>query len=371
MSTEPYFPAPDPEWETIDPETAGFNPELLQKAVDFAVTNETEWTRDLERPLSEKMAEAPPYNEIIGPVKHRGGPNGLILRGGRIVAEWGDTNRVDMTFSATKSYLSVCAGLAVDRGLIPDVHAPVSELVDDGGFEPPHNHKITWHHLLQQTSEWEGELWGKPDLIDRNRDVNVSGPQSQKGTFRKLQEPGAFYEYNDVRVNRLSLALLRVWRQPLPDVLKTFIMDPIGASNTWQWHGYRNSYITLDGEKMQSVSGGGHWGGGLFIHSRDHARFGYLMSRRGRWGGRQLLSDRWIDQATTSSTANPGYGYLFWLNSNQVILPSMPKSSFLAIGAGSNIVCMDPVHDIVAVVRWIIRDRIDGFFAQVLAALGE
>ncbi len=105
--------------------------------------------------------------------------------------------------------------------------------------------------------------------------------------------------------------------------------------------------------------------------TRDHARFGYLMLRRGRWNGRQLLSERWIDLATTPSIPNPGYGYLFWLNSNQAILPSMPKSSFLALGAGSNIVCMDPVHDIVVVVRWMVRERIDAFFKQILAALGE
>lgn len=67
MTAKPYFPPPDPAWETIKSEAAGFNPVLLRKAVDFAIANETEWTRDLERPLSEKVAEPPPYNEIIGP----------------------------------------------------------------------------------------------------------------------------------------------------------------------------------------------------------------------------------------------------------------------------------------------------------------
>ena len=66
-------------------------------------------------------------------------------------------------------------------------------------------------------------------------------------------------EYNDVRVNRLSLAALRVLDKPLPSVLKDRIMDPIGASSSWSWNGYTTSFVDLNGEKVQSVSGGGHW----------------------------------------------------------------------------------------------------------------
>ena len=66
-------------------------------------------------------------------------------------------------------------------------------------------------------------------------------------------------EYNDVRVNRLSLAALRVLKKPLPSVLKDRIMDPIGASSSWSWNGYSTSFVDLNGEQVQSVSGGGHW----------------------------------------------------------------------------------------------------------------
>jgi CubicO group peptidase (beta-lactamase class C family) len=114
--------------------------------------------------------------------------------------------------------------------------------------------------LLNQTSEWEGVMWGKPDVADRRRGYN-----------RSLEEPGTFWEYNDVRVNRLALSLLRVWNKPLPQVLKEEIMDPIGASDTWVWHGYRNSYVQLHGRAVQSVSGGSHWGGGLWASTRDRA----------------------------------------------------------------------------------------------------
>ena len=65
--------------------------------------------------------DPPPFNQPIGPTKPRGGATGAVVRNGVIAAEWGTPNRVDMTFSATKSYLASCVGLAIDRGLIDSV----------------------------------------------------------------------------------------------------------------------------------------------------------------------------------------------------------------------------------------------------------
>ena len=370
MPTSPYFPPPGDDWERIDPREAGFDPAALQAAVDFSIARETDWARDIGEQLTERRHfEPPPWNEIIGPTRPRGGVNGLILKGGRIVAEWGDTRRVDMTFSCSKSYVSTCAGIAFDDGLIPDLDEPVRERVRDGGFDSPHNARITWAQLLQQTSEWEGELWGKPDQIDRNRDLSVEGADPNKGKPRELQEPGTYWEYNDVRVNRASLAVLRVLRRPLPEVLKERIMDPIGASDTWEWHGYRNSFVTIDGREMQSVSGGGHWGGGVFIASRDHARFGLLMLNRGRWNGRQLLSEAWIDKATAPCPINPDYGYMWWRNTPAGRFHGGTERSFYASGAGSSIVWICPEHDMVAVVRWIAKDAVNDWLRAVLRAV--
>ena len=107
--------------------------------------------------------------------------------------------------------------------------------------------------------------------------------KGRKGDARPLHPPGEFWEYNDVRVNRLSLALLQRFRRPLPEVFAERIMQPIGASSDWSWHGYRTSMVEIDGRMMELVSGGSHWGGGIAIHSEDQARIGTLMLRRGQW----------------------------------------------------------------------------------------
>jgi len=365
-----YVPAADPAaWEeTKSP--------AFDAAARFAAENEIKWSRDLAAEIPRQFEEQPPWNEVLGPVRPRGGPNGLVLRGGQIVAEWGNTRQIDQTFSVAKSYLSILAGLAVDRGLIRDMHEPVARTPginwgDDGGFEGAHNGKITWHHLLQQTSEWEGTLWDKPDLIDRNRVAGGVGSRgAKKGTHRDLQEPGGFWEYNDVRINRLSLALLRVWRRPLPEVFRELVMDPIGASRDWEWRGYRNSTVLVDGREIESVAGGTHWGGGVFIHARDQARVGLLMQRGGMWGGKRILSVEWIRSSQQPCDLFANYGYLWWLNTEQRRYPSASAGSYYAMGAGGNLTWVDPDHDLVAVLRWTDPAAADRFMGLVMAAIG-
>ena len=161
-----------------------------------------------------------------------------------------------------------------------------------------------------------------------------------------------------------------MWKRPLPEVLKQYVMDPIDASDTWKWNGYRNSWVDVDGERMWSVSGGGHWGGGMWISARDQARFGLLSLRRGEWNGEQLLSREWVDMATTPTPIQPTYGFMNWfLNTDRALMPSVPESSFYHLGAGANKIWVDPEHDLVVVLRWVASEHFDGFAKRVLAAV--
>lgn len=358
--SEPIDPGTDPGWARQNPEDLGMDPVLLGDAVEYALAHETrQIPEDPGVYLRERFAGLPDQ-DIVGPTRVRGGVNGIVLRHGYIVAEFGDTDREDMTFSVTKSYLSTVAGLAWSAGLIPDLDAPVGGVVADPAFEGPRNGAITWRHLLTQTSEWEGTLFGKPDTADR-----------REGIDRALQRPGTFWEYNDVRVNLLAYALLLRWERPLPQVLAEAVMDPIGASPDWRWYGYRTSQVDVGGVRVSSVSGGGHWGGGLFIDTRDHARFGLLALREGVWGGRRLLPAEWFGMATEPVAIQPDYGFMWWLNTELALLPSAPESAFMAVGAGwTNVIYVDREHDLVVVTRWLDGpEHVDGFLARVLASL--
>jgi CubicO group peptidase (beta-lactamase class C family) len=379
-----YYPDAD-QWLTKTPAEVNMNASKLSAAIEFVRQNESQTPKNLEEAHYQSFGKEP-FGEAIGPFSERGEATGMIIRHGYIIATWGDVNRVDMTFSVTKSFLSSIIGVAYDKGLIKNIDDTVRNAVgpiqlyrpitvdtkaEHFGepslvrlFDTPHNRTITWNHLLRQTSDWEGTLWGKPEWADR------PGDKPAEWRTRARHKPGEVYEYNDVRVNVLALAALNVWRKPLPQVLKEHIMDPIGASSTWRWFGYENSWIVLDGQLVQAVGGGGHWGGGMFINAKDMARFGYLTLQRGRWKNQQLLSDKWVTMALTPTVAQPTYGFMNWfLNTDKKFLANVPSEAFVHVGNGANIIYVDPKNDIVVVARWIQNGAMNDFIGKVLESI--
>ncbi|MGB3466696.1 MAG: serine hydrolase [Cyclobacteriaceae bacterium] len=358
-----YFP-PRNNWEEKNPDELGLQSKALEKAVKYAEDNEYSGSKDLKIAIL-KGFEREPYHYLAGPVRDRGNPAGLIIKNGYIVAKWGDVNRVDMTFSVTKSYLSTVAGLAYDRGLIESAADQVNKYVWDGTFDGKHNQKVTWDHLLTQSSDWSGELFGMKDWADR--------PPSEGDIVdwqaRKLHEPGTKFEYNDVRVNVLAYSLLQVWRKPLPTVLKSELMDKIQASGSWRWYGYDHAWVNVDGYKVQSVTGGGHSGGGIFINTMDHARFGLLFLNKGKWNNEQIISSEWIDLATRSSVANERYGYMWWLNKGKNKWKGFSEEVYYAAGFGGNFIVIDEEHDLVVVTRWLEPSKIKEFMELVGKAM--
>jgi CubicO group peptidase (beta-lactamase class C family) len=331
--------------------------------VRLAVQSDNKVDYDLRLANIKAYAREPGYR-ILGPMKQRGKPAGVVIKNGYIVAQWGDTKRVDMTFSAAKSYLSTVAGLAIDDRLIKNVDDRVEGYVWDGTFDGAHNSKITWRHLLTQSSDWSGCQFDVCDWADRP--PREGGIDDWKA--RKLLEPGSTFEYNDVRVNLLAYCLLQVYRAPLPIVLKKKIMDPIGASTTWRWYGYDNSFVNIDGIMMQSVSGGGHFGGGLFISTLDHARFGLLFARNGKWKGKQLLSQEWINAAHQPSAPNKSYGFMWWTNEENEF-KGLSKNIYSAKGFGGNHIIIDSEHDLVIVARWLEDSKVNDLVQLVVRAV--
>lgn len=380
-----YYPLAK-NWEHKSPAFFNIDTNKVKEAVDFAKAHETSQPKNLW--LSQAMQFGKePFSDPIGPMADRGPAAGIIIYKGYIIAEWGNPSSVEMTHSVTKSFVSSVVGLAYEKGLIsslddkvytylPPVEVATAEVLANENpltktsfiypFETEHNRKITWDHLLRQTSDWEGVLWGKPDWADRPSD------KPSEWTTRKRFEPGTVFKYNDTRVNALTLAATLVWRKSLPEVLRENIMNPIGASNTWVWAGYKNAWIIVDGKMIQSVSGGGHFGGGMFINAYDMGRFGLLTLRKGNWNGKQILSEDWIRKSMTPTPANTDYGFMnYYLNTDNKLYPSAPATAFAHLGNGTNAIYVDQENDLVAVVRWIEDKSMDGFVKILLSALPQ
>jgi CubicO group peptidase (beta-lactamase class C family) len=345
----PYYP-PAGQWAHKTPAEVGMEAARLSAAVEFMKAHET------TSPARDFSTQEIVFGKLLGSIPtERAATNGLIIRHGYIVAEFGDTLRPDPTYSVAKSMLSTVAGIALDRGLIPTLDDPVGNVVKDGGYDSPHNTLVTWRHHLQQESEWEGEMWGKNAKF-----IGTEAFGRGEMTPRAIKDPGSFYEYNDVRINRFALSLLRVFRKPIPDVFRDEVMNPIGASSTWKWVPYANAYVNIDGRRMASMSGGTRWGGGVWISTDDMARFGLLWLRGGKWGDRQIVSPSYVKMATTASAHGPDYGFLWWLNTTGKQWPGSPTTSYEARGSGGNVIHIDPTRDLVVVWRWSAQSA-EGF----------
>ncbi|RVT53946.1 serine hydrolase [Rubrivivax albus] len=332
---------------------------LLDGAIALAQAHETPWPRD---PFGEPPAggapwgvhqdDPPPYNRLRGPVHARGPQSGVVWRHGQPLAAWGEPARADLTFSVAKTCLALLAGVAQADGLLPDEHEPVVARLPGIGFDSDHNRPITWAMLLEQTSEWEGTCFGLPDTVDRWRKVAqdprpAGGP---KGGARPLQAPGSHWEYNDVRINQLALALLHLLRRPLPEVFLERILRPLGGGDGLAWRCYDDAWVDLPGVgRVQSVPGGTHWGGGLSISSHDLARLGQLLLD----DGAGLLPAGWVQRMRAPVAVAPFYGRLLWLNRDGQAFPGASRESVFMLGAGGHIVWVDPAHAAVVVLRWL------------------
>ncbi|OED36690.1 hypothetical protein AB833_26440 [Chromatiales bacterium (ex Bugula neritina AB1)] len=352
------------------------------ECVEYIESHSCAWSKEPdEGEWGIHRLDTPPHNRLLGPVFARGDACGLVMHEGRKLCEWGDIHRPDMTFSVTKTYLALVAGIAFDQGILSDLDESVYQSLSNSGgdaaafaataFSDNHNRQISWRNFLHFTSEWSGACFGVPDQVDHYRIVAMQ-PQTavhSKGDLRPLLKPGSYWEYNDVRINQFALALLYLSGRPLPEIFSESIMRPLGASDDWHWHGYDNSYIELSGHTYQSVPGGGHWGGGMVISACDQSRIAQLLIDDGVYEGQQLISRDWLSQMCTPCAIAPWYGYFTWLNTNHAISKAASEGSYFAFGIGGQLVWHDPQLKLVVVMRWIDDTCKEACIEKILACL--
>jgi CubicO group peptidase (beta-lactamase class C family) len=198
-------------------------------------------------------------------------------------------------------------------------------------------------------------------------------PAGPKGGARPLQAPGTYWEYNDVRINQLSLALLHLFGQPLPHVFAEHVLGPLGGDlEAFAWRGYDDAWVELPGVgRVQSVPGGTHWGAGVSIGARDQARIGQMMLDALRGAGEPVVTREWVQAMAEPCAVAPFYGRLVWLNrGTSVFASASPQAMFMA-GAGGQTVWVDPALDAVVVLRWLDVAHLPAVMRQIGAVLVE
>ena len=157
-----------------------------------------------------------------------------------------------------------------------------------------------------------------------------------------------------MRINQLALALLHLFRRPLPDVFLDEILRPLGGGDGFAWHGYDDAWVELPGVgRVPSVPGGTHWGAGVSICARDQARIGQLLLDGGAGGGRQLVSRGWIERMTRAVRDRAVLRPAALAQPQRPRLSRRSARAAFMVGAGGHYVGIDPALDAVIVLRWL------------------
>jgi len=287
-----------------------------------------------------------------------GGPWAIaIVRNGYLVREWFGVPAMPATtfdvWSCTKSATGIAFGLMFEESReqkLPhdqkiDLESAAYDFIPEGHpLSDPRKSEIKLKHLLSMTSGIPGESQGLLGIavVPGNGEFELAlGKEPSRfgaSAARMMAAPGERWDYSDAGFAHLSLIFARVTGKEIGDYMNERVFWPIGIRNvSWDLQG-----------------GSGHIGphtnahSGLHLSARDFARLGYLMAHRGRWEGKQLVPDWWIDLATRSSQAlNRSYGYTFWVNTDGAQWPTAPRDAFAFKGYAANRCYIVPSLDLV------------------------
>jgi CubicO group peptidase (beta-lactamase class C family) len=258
----------------------------------------------------------------------------VVVVGGEVLDEWGDTATKYNIHSIRKSFLSAMYGIHVREGRI-DLSKTMEQLgIDDK--EPSltaTEKKATVHDLLKARS---GVY--HPALYET---AAMKAARPARGSH----EPGTFWYYNNWDFNALGIIFERSVKNSLFREFKARIADPIGMQD-----------FSIDDTEYVTGADSVYAAYPFRMTARDMARFGLLFLRQGSWRGTQVVPKDWVAESTTSysdSGGSGGYGYLWWVAANGKHFPgaTLPDGSYSARGAGGHYILVVPAYDLVVVHR--------------------
>ena len=345
-SSSSVFPGKD--WEVATPETQGVDSAKLQEAVA----------------LLDKTVGKDGVHELV------------IVRNGRMIWHSDDIDKVHGVWSFTKVFTSTALGLLMDDGKCT-LDTKAKDILPAMTAAYP---EVTLRHFATMTSGYRAVGDEPQGTYTHGPSVTPFAPNPEP----LFTPPGSKFAYWDSAMNQFANALTHIAGEPIKNLFQRRIADPIGMNRTnWNW----GDWGTVEGLVVNG--GSGNKSGPMKISARETARFGLLFLNRGKWNGKRLISERWVDEATrvqVPATLPPGhaksekegpgeYGYNWWVNGvkpdGQRKYPGAPPGTYCGAGFNNNRCFVIPEWNMVIVRLGLDGNARDKVWSDFLAKVGE
>lgn len=304
--------------------------------------------------------------------RHNGNKEVLIIRNGYMIYGGENIDSTHGIWSCSKTFTSTVLGLLVDDGVLKldDLAAPYEPILEE------QYQAVTFHHFTTMTSGYSAvgdSRWPDTKYADWSWTIYDPAPP--------LFAPGTAYAYWDEAQIMFGRVLTQVIKRPMKDFLTERVTDPIGMGE-WFWDTEKD----IDGLPINLGCGG------VVVNAKQLARWGWLFLNKGKWDGQQLISEEWVDMATSVQVpttipvadtdrknlkGSGVYGFNWWVNGKKpdgtLKLPGAPEGCYFASGFNNNKCVVIPQWNMV-----VVRmgedghpDEADVVYGTFLRLLGE
>lgn len=314
---------PGDQWQAATPESQGVDEEILAEALDCLRAN----------------AGGVGTDEMV------------IVRNGFLIWQGPATENTHEICSCTKTFTSTVLGLlATDGKLSVDDYA-VSYLPTLDDRYPEYSH-IRLRDLASMTSGYDGVMGDGWQFYKTDPNRHLEHVLSFTTPGPPMFEAGTSFKYHDPAVHLLGYILIKIAKQPLEQIIRRRVTDPIGMKHfSWSDYGIR------DGLLFNNPAGTpGQGQGGVYSNALDLARYGLLYLNQGRWKDTPIIDADFVAQATSNQVAaelktryfdlTGRYGFFWWTNGIRANgtrpWPAAPPRTCAAHGAGRNFIFVVP-----------------------------
>lgn len=253
--------------------------------------------------------------------------SGLVVRHGRIVAEWyfgdADRNSKFAAYSTSKSLSSMATGLAIADGKLA-LNDKVGKYLPNAA--PDSKRDVTVKQLLSMSSGVHND----PGVGQRDDLFTYAVRKAEMD-----HAPGTKWDYNNTGLALLSPVFKKATNQQIDEFLGERVFRPIGIKGSdWTWEHREGLAIPYSG---------------CHTTARSMGRIGLLVLHQGKWGDKQIVPKDWlVESIAASQEMNKSYGYLWWNNTTNK-WPNVPKDAYAALGRWDNNILVVPSLDLVVI----------------------